>query len=177
MTQLVSSIKSLVVYDCLLITAFLFFFTGDSIPIGFWGVLESSLSITVACLPAINHYLRQTVIKVKSNVSSMMSRTPQPAREGNLGINHRPYGGAFRVFRGPMKTSYTASAMATTTFTMDTYREIEETSNVESGQKDIKVSRSVDVSTEEVGNVEDVEALRRKPSLPSIAEYAQSSRV
>jgi len=107
----------------------------------------------------------------------MISRTPPPAQEGNLGINHRPYGGAFKVFRGPMKTSYTASAMATTTYTLDTYREIEETPVVDSGQKEIKVSRSVDVSTEEVGAVEDIEALRRKPSLPAIVELPQSSKV
>jgi len=134
---------------------------GNTIPIGFWSIIESSLAVTVACLPAINQFLRTQAIRVKDNMTALMSRTPPS--DGTSGRSSRfdprvnaIHISAFRVFRGPIKSTYSASATATSDMTLKSYHEIEVVQDLERGldyngrNREIKVSKSVDIRSEEL---------------------------
>lgn len=117
--------------------------------------------MTVACLPAINQFLRTQAIRAKENMIALMSRTPPSTGTSERLCRLDPkinaiQISAFRVFRGPIKTTYSASAIATSDLTLKSYHEIEIVQDLERGldfngyDREIKVSKSVDVRSEEL---------------------------
>jgi len=99
----------------------------DSVAIGFCGIFGNSLALTVASLPALNHYIRSNFSRLRGKNSTHASKSTSPLRDGVT-----PRTGPSCVYKPPQsQASPKRGTFDNLMSPMPTYHEIE----LQSGNK------------------------------------------